>query len=43
MQGKLEIVPYPIAAKAAEFTRLQISIPKGFLATELPQHPEGLN
>ncbi|CDN11007.1 MAG: HAMP domain-containing histidine kinase [Richelia sp.] len=32
MGGTLEIVPYPIAEKAEEFTRLQVSIPQGFLA-----------
>ena len=29
MAGKLEIIPYPLAGQAAEFTRLQISIPQG--------------
>ncbi len=35
MAGKLEIIPYPIAEQAAEFTRLQISIPQGSPEAEL--------
>jgi len=43
MAGKLEIIPYPIAEQAAEFTRLQISMPQGFPETELLQQSESLS
>ncbi len=43
MAGKLEIIPYPIAQQAAEFTRLQISIPQGFPEAELLQQSESLS
>lgn len=43
MAGKLEIIPYPIAQQAAEFTRLQISIPQGFPEAELLEQSESLS
>ena len=43
MGGKLEIVPYPILEEAAEFTRLQVSIPQGLVSTASPQPSERMN